>query len=63
MLTITGNMKFRNTVISRFTVLLGGKQKCTVNRGHGKLGEVDTCSIVKQDIGRTQRGMLYRGAR
>ena len=28
------------TVIPRFTVLLGGKQKCMVNRGHGKLGEI-----------------------
>ena len=47
-----------NTVISRFTVLLGGKQKCTVNRG-----KVNTCSIVEHDIGGTQRGTLYRGTR
>ena len=48
------------TVIPRITVLLGGRQKCTVNRGHGKSGEVDTCSVVKHDIGGTQRGTLYR---
>ena len=38
------------TVIPRFTVLLGGKQKCTVNRG-----KVNTCSIVKHDIGGTKK--------
>ena len=27
------------TVIPRFTVVLGGKQKCTVNREHGKSRE------------------------
>ena len=37
-------------------MLPGGKQKCTANRGL-----VDTCSIVKHDIGGTQRGTLYRG--
>ena len=35
----------------------------TVNRGHGKSGEVNTCSVVKHDIGVTQRGTLYRGTR
>ena len=29
-------------------------KSCTVNRGHGKSGEVNTCSIVKHDIGGTQ---------
>ena len=33
-----------------------GKSGGTVNRG-----KVKTCSIVKHDIGGTQRGTLYRG--
>ena len=32
-----------------------GKSGGTVNRG-----KVDTCSVVKHDIGGTQRGTLYR---
>ena len=30
---------FRYTVITRFTVPLGGKRNCTVNGGHGKSGD------------------------
>ena len=45
------------------TVLLGGKQKCTVNRGHGKSGEGSHVLYCKHDIGGTQRGTLYRGTR
>ena len=52
--------RYLYTVIPRFTVLLGGKKKCTVNRVHGKSGE---SSIVKHDIGGTQKGTLYRGTR
>ena len=35
----SSNVQFIYTVIPRFTVLLVGKQKCTVNRGHGKSRE------------------------
>ena len=45
----------------RFTVLLGGNQKCTVNRGHGKSGEVNTCSIVKHDIGEHKEACYIEG--
>ena len=62
-LKIMSHLSVPTTVIPRFTVLFGGKRKCTVYRGHGKSGEVNTCSIVKHDIGVTQRGKLYRGTR
>ena len=44
------------TVIPRFTVLLGGKQKCTVNRRR-----IDTVLIVNPHIWGTLSCKIYRG--
>ena len=48
-------LKYSNPLIYRAS---RGKAKI-----HGKSGEVNTCSIVKHDIGGTQRGTLYQGTR
>ena len=45
-----------STVIPRFTVLLGGKQKCTVNRV-----KFNTCSIIKHDIGEPKEARYIEG--